>query len=76
MNPWYPAYIQNAYKKIIALEIQIFLLSEIEIQLLKKEYEKKWSTYTEFPDASQTMPDKRKSIFSIPWRWAAEEDFA
>ena len=37
----------------------------MKIQLLKEGYEKKWSTNTAFPDASQTMPDTRKSIFSI-----------
>ena len=49
--------------KIIALEIQIFFLSEMKIQLLKEEYEKKWSTNTAFPDASQTMQDARKEHF-------------
>ena len=49
----------------------------MEIQLLKKEYDKKMSTNTAFPDASQTMPGTIKSFFfSISWWWAAEEPFA
>ena len=52
----------------------MFLLSEIEIQLLKKEYEKKMVNKYSVPWCFTNHAGHEKELFfSISWRWAAEE---